>query len=174
MTGNYDKAIALLDDFYKLDGVARYDSAHYYNLKGDCFRYGNRTDEALRRYDSARHIILRELQSDSGVAFHHMELARAHAGLGSTEEAIESGERSVAMLPVSEDALDGASLLRDLAVIYAIVGETEKALEKLGYLLSIPSEVSIPWIRLSPELAPLKGDANLEMLLRNYEDPRGT
>lgn len=46
-------------------------------------------------------------------------------------------------MPVSKDALDGPLYVQRLARIYAILGEYDPAIEKLEYLLSIPSPLSV-------------------------------
>lgn len=46
--------------------------------------------------------------------------------------------------------------IEDLARIYVMVCELDKAVEKLEFLLSIPGELSVPLIRLDPAWDPLR------------------
>jgi hypothetical protein len=61
----------------------------------------------------------------------------------------------VRLAPVEEDAIRGWGLLEQLAVIYAIVGEPEQALDVIESLLAMPAEVSVPLLRLDPMWRPL-------------------
>jgi len=63
----------------------------------------------------------------------------------------------VALLPISLDA-GGRGYNRewDLAIIYTMVGEYEAAIDKLAYLLSIPGDLSVPWLKLDPAWDPLR------------------
>ena len=46
------------------------------------------------------------------------------------------------MLPVEKDAMVGVRHVERLACIYAMVGDSDKAIDRLEYLLSIPGQVS--------------------------------
>ena len=52
------------------------------------------------------------------------------------------GQRAVAQLPVTVDAVAGAELVELLARIYVLAGELEAALDELAFLLEIPSPVT--------------------------------
>ena len=49
-----------------------------------------------------------------------------------------------------------ASRVQDLAVIYVMVGEFDSALDQIEYLLSVPSWLSVPMLRLDPRWDPLR------------------
>ena len=61
----------------------------------------------------------------------------------------------------------------DLAFIYTLVGEHDWALDKLEYLLSIPSRtMSVPMLRLDPRWDPLRDHPRYkELIRRNGFDP---
>ena len=73
---------------------------------------------------------------------YHTSLGAAYALLGRKEEAIREGSEAVKLLPISKDALTGQEYARNLALIYAWVGETNKAIDQLEKLLSIPGDLS--------------------------------
>ncbi|PYI54707.1 MAG: hypothetical protein DMC62_04270 [Verrucomicrobia bacterium] len=75
------------------------------------------------------------------------------------------------LLPVTKDAVTGAELLRDLAIIYAWVGEKDLAIKQLEEVLRIPSELSYGQLRLYPYWDPLRGDPRFEKLLEESKKP---
>ncbi len=91
------------------------------------------------------------------------------AHLGYEDKAIEATERAVELLPVSEDALGGPAVLQIQAEVYALIGEPEKAMATLDTLLSIPSYVSVPILRLDPFWDPLRDHPRFQTLLEKYE-----
>lgn len=85
----------------------------------------------------------------------YSSLGIAYAGLGRKIEAIEAGEKAVELLPINKEALRGKSRMEDLARIYLMVGEQEKALEWIELLLAIPAGLSTNMLLLDPVWKPL-------------------
>jgi hypothetical protein len=50
-----------------------------------------------------------------------------------------------------------------------MVGDYDAAIDLLDYLLSIPSYVSVPYLRLHPMWDPLRDHARFQALLDKYE-----
>jgi tetratricopeptide (TPR) repeat protein len=93
----------------------------------------------------------------------------ALAYLGRNEQAVAEGERGVALLPVTRDAMNGAYYQHQLARIYLLVGQPEKALDYLEPLLRVPYHLSPGWLRIDPTFASLKGNPRFERLLAGGE-----
>lgn len=75
------------------------------------------------------------------------------------------------LLPVSKDALAGPQYVFYLAEIYAVVGEYEEAINRLDYLLSIPSDaVSVATLRIDPWWDPLREHPQFKTLLAKYSE----
>jgi len=116
-------------------------------------------------YESARSILqvkIKELTEDSRF---HSSLGIAYAGLGRKADAIREGELATDLLPVTKEAWRGTFRVEDLARIYVMVGEFEAAIEKLEFLLSVPSELSTPLLRLDPAWDPLRDHSRFKKLL---------
>ena len=60
------------------------------------------------------------------------------AGLVRKQEAIVERLRALELRPISNDAVDGATVIGNLAMIYASVGEVNSAMERLVFLAKTP------------------------------------
>jgi Flp pilus assembly protein TadD len=100
---------------------------------------------------------------DDQVLHSHLGLALAH--LGRKAEAIKEGERGVELLPVERDMIWGPRARHQLAHIYALVGEPDKALDQLELLLRVPYYVSTGWLRIDPNFRSLHDNPRFQRLL---------
>jgi serine/threonine-protein kinase len=60
----------------------------------------------------------------------------------------------------------------DLAHIYVLLGEYDIAINKLEYLLSIPSYISVPILHLDPRWDPLRQHPKFQRLLEKYSQDK--
>jgi len=118
--------------------------------------------------DTLRIILKHDISKHRGVARLHSALGLAYAFLGRTEEAIKEGKRALQLMPVSKDALDGPVHVQRLARIYTILAEYDPAIEKLEYLLSIPSSLSVTWLKIDPTWDALRNHPRFQKLLEKY------
>ena len=99
-----------------------------------------------------------------------------YAYLGFKNEATQEGNRAIEFYPLSKDAAFGPTYILNLARIYAVVGEYEKAIESLEYLLSIPCAeflwqiVSVSALQLDPQWDALRDHPRFQRLLEMEQE----
>ncbi len=162
--GNYQEALDQLS--LKSEDIESQDffiprAMRYASIYG----YMNKSDLAKKYYDEGRNILEAKIQQQPDDARFHSALGIAYAGLGRKEDAIREGRLAVELLPVSKEAMRGTYRVADLARIYVMVGEFDSAIKQIEILLSQPSELSIPLLRLDPAWAPLGGHPRFKKLL---------
>ena len=109
------------------------------------------TRRSVRAYaEEARKAFEEQLRATPENAQRHVDLGLALAYLGRKEEAIREGERGVALDPVAKDGVRGPYYQHQLVRIYMLVGEPEKALDRLEPLLKIPYYLSPGWLGSTP------------------------
>ena len=141
------------------------DTAGYFLFKAELYRQSH-VPRLERAYsDSARAVLEADVKKRPDDAGFRAALGLAYAGLDRKAEAIREARRSVELVPVSKDAFFGAARVENLAHVYTLVGEPEAAIDQLKSLLSIPSEISIPLLRVDPNWESLRGDPRFQRLL---------
>jgi serine/threonine protein kinase/tetratricopeptide (TPR) repeat protein len=136
-------------------GIVR---AQLYHMRGD----RNRT---VIYADSARLAFEEHSRATPEDPQLHAFIGLAQAYLGHKADAIREGERGVALMPRSRDLFNGAYFQLQLARIYILVGEPEKALDQLEPLLKIPYYLSPGWLRIDPTFDPLRNNPRFTRLV---------
>jgi TolB-like protein/Flp pilus assembly protein TadD len=164
----FHDAVAILK---QLPGDVRSDDKPKEYLEGALYTFVNDKEHARSAFQRARSILEKAIQQGSDDASYHMMLGMALAGLGEKDAAIAEGKRAVALLPESEDALDGPKMTLMLAEIYAWTGENDAALELLERSLITPAGVTVSSLKLNPIWDPLRSDARFQGLIDLAEKP---
>jgi Flp pilus assembly protein TadD len=130
-------------------------------------QYGYRGDTRRSRLyaDTARMEFAAQLKAAPEDAQRHALLGVSLAYLGRHDDAIREGERAVALLPIPRDGLLGPYVRYQLVRIHILLGEPEQALDQLEPLRRVPYVVTPGWLRIDPNVAPLRGHARFERLL---------
>jgi eukaryotic-like serine/threonine-protein kinase len=166
LDGDYQTALDRLPGLTAfIDMFGSNDSTSYFLTKAKIYGLLKRPELKLACYDSARIILENRIQSRPNDYLFHSQLGIAYAGLGRRGEAIPEGKRAVELLPISKDAFEGHDYVQNLAQIYVMVGDYDSAIDQLEYLLSIPSDISIPYLRIDPTWAPLRNHPRFQKLL---------
>ena len=126
-----------------------------------------RGDKSTARagFENARKELGETVRNQPDFAAAVCALGVVDAVLGNKEDAIREGEHAVALTPVSKNAIEGATLVRYLAVIYAWAGEKDRAIQRLAETTYLPgSHVSYGYLRLHPLWDPLRDDPRFEAI----------
>jgi len=91
------------------------------------------------------------------------------AGLGRKEEALREGKHAVELRPLTEDALDGSTVLCYLAMIYAWVGDANSALDQLEFVARIPSGLTYGALKYDPAWDPVRDNPRFTAVLTQLQ-----
>ena len=115
--------------------------------------------------DSARMGFEQQLKATPDDAQRLVLLGVALAYLGRADEASRAGERGLALRPLSRDGANGPYLQHQLARIYVLLGQPEKALDNLEPLLRIPYYLSPGWLKIDPTFDPIRKHPRFQRLV---------
>jgi serine/threonine-protein kinase len=127
-----------------------------------------RGDESSARaaWNTARNELSETVAKQPDYAAALCALGVVNALLGNKQEAISEGERAVELKPVNKNAIEGATLVRYLAIIYTWTGEKDRAIARLTETTHLPgSHVSYGYLRLHPLWDPLRGDPRFKAIV---------
>jgi tetratricopeptide (TPR) repeat protein len=169
LNGDYEEALDLLSNSPSKDIEDQYYFRPVEQLRAEI--YYLQGNEKLKNDNllAAKSIIENGLKDQPEDARMHIALGLVYAHLGDKEKAIAEGKKGVELLPVTKEAWRGYFKELDLAKIYTIVGEYDLAIEKLDYLLSIPGELSVPYIKIDPVWKDLLDLPQMKEVISKYE-----
>jgi eukaryotic-like serine/threonine-protein kinase len=132
--------------------------AAVYHLRGDSARARAYADSAVTAYQE-------QIKATPDNSQLYVLLGTVLAYLGRKDEAIRQGKRAMELAPISKDAYGGAYNQHQLARIYILVGEPDKALDLLEPLLKIPYFLTPAWLRIDPTFDPLRNNPRFQKLV---------
>ena len=127
-----------------------------------------RGDESAARvaFNSARKELNQTVRNQPNYAAALCALGVVDAVIGNKADAIREGERALELSPVNKNAIEGATLVRYLTIIYAWTGEKDRAIERLTETTQLPgSHISYGYLCLHPLWDPLRGDPRFEAIV---------
>ncbi len=134
-------------------------------LQALAYRHLDEPEVAKHFFENARLRLERLLPDDKVDSRLRITLGMAYAGLGRKEDAIREALLAVEHYPVSSDAFIGPRFIDHLAKIYTMIGDQDTAIDHIEYLLSIPSEISIPLLRIDPAWDPLRNHPRFQAIV---------
>jgi len=135
-------------------------------LRALAWRQIGDASRAETAFDSARVELEAAAAADPTEPRIRSALGLALAGLDRKEAALREGEEGVRLMPPDKEAWRGNWRVFQLARIETMVGETESAIERLEYLLSIPFDLTVAELRIDPAWDPLREDPKFQALMR--------
>ena len=115
--------------------------------------------------DSAAREITKQLRSAPNDPQRHVLLGVALAYAGRRSQAVAEAKHGVELLPIEREYRNGRYYQHQLARVYLLNGDHDKALDVLETLLANPYYLSRDWLRIDPTFSPLRGNARFEKLI---------
>ncbi len=113
------------------------------------FLKGNST--LSRQYaDSAIAELILKIKESPDDERYFSALGFAYAYKGENIKAIENAQKALKLKPLKLDAWQGQAMEMNLAKIYTLTGEYDLALDKIEFLLTIPGDFSVPFLKINP------------------------
>ncbi len=157
-----ERALAGMAETGGLEGAFVFPRAWYAGLiaqaKGDAAG-------ARAAFAAARAEVARRLTGQSEFPQALTVLAMIDAALGNKEQAVTEARRASELLPIAQDAITGAAILKHLVITYAWCGDKDHALENLTVLSKIPSDVNYGTLHLDPIWDSVRGDLRFEQIV---------
>jgi serine/threonine-protein kinase len=131
--------------------------AEQYDYRGDAARSRAYADTALRYFTIQERLTPLDDQR-------HTFRGLALAYLGRFDSAIAEAKRGIELRPSDRDALFGPYSVHQLARIYTLAGQPDRAIDLLEEILKKPYYVTPAWLRIEPSFARLHGNARFDRL----------
>jgi serine/threonine protein kinase/tetratricopeptide (TPR) repeat protein len=137
-------------------------------LEGQAYWLMGKTDQAKASYGDALQLLEDEVKKHPEDPSIHSALGLLYADIGRKEDALREGQLAMEIHPVSLDAYSGPEYVQNYAKILIKVGEHEEALDKIEYLLSIPSTLTWRYLQNGPEWTPLHDHPRFKQIIDKY------
>ena len=134
-------------------------------------RASGQNTSATEAFARARSATAAQLAKQPDDPYLVARLGLIDAGLARKDDALSEGRRATALRPLSEDAVDGAAMLSELAMIYAWVGDASSAMDQLESLAKIPNGPYFGALKYDPAWDALRGDARFNAMLKELQAP---
>jgi TolB-like protein/Flp pilus assembly protein TadD len=120
-------------------------------------------------FGQARAIFEAQVTEQPNDAFALAMLGLVDAGLSRKEEAVREGRRAAELRPLSDDAVDGPTVLGLLAMIYTWTGDANAALDQLTFLATIPNGPPFGYLKYDPAWDAVRSDPRFATMLKSIE-----
>ena len=132
---------------------------------------GNRS-EALQIYEQTREELETLRDKNPDMARYRMSLGKVYSRMGEHEKAIREAEIASELLDFHrQDAENHPDIETHLAEIYARSGREDLAIDRLEFVLSVPSMVHRNDLRIDPKWDPLRDNPRFQELIAGEDKP---
>ncbi len=94
-----------------------------------------------------------------------MSMALARVATGDKAGALRDAEAALKLTPLSFDAVQAPNVLYEAAMVYAMEGESERAVDALGQALALPGGPHAQEVRLEPAFEALRPDPRFQQIV---------
>jgi len=172
-TGDVQKARAVLESSPvrtapAIAGALLWQYIYERDYQGALNHLSDLLERARASYDSARVLMEAMVQEHPEDGSVHSTLGLVYAGLGHKDDAIREGKKGMELY--YHDAINSANREWDLVWIYILLEEYEDALDHIEHLLSDPSLISVPYLKIHPDMDPLRDHPRFKQILSKYSE----
>ncbi|HEX8076803.1 MAG TPA: hypothetical protein VF511_03230, partial [Chthoniobacterales bacterium] len=167
---NFDEAARILASWKKeelVGGAGTMVPVSYW--EGALARFRGDSGTASAAFTRARATIASRLAAKPDEPLLMSTLGLIDAGLSRKEEAVREGRRAVELRPLTEDAVDGSTVLSSLAMIYAWVGDINAAMDVLATLAKTPGGPPFGQLKFDPDWDAVRGDPRFAAMLNELQ-----
>ena len=129
--------------------------------------------ELSPNFQQTRDLLSKKSQAAPSNALLLSALSVVDALLKRNQEAVAEAQRAAEALPVSTDAMDGPTVLANLAVVYAWTSETDLAFKQLATLAKTPHGIYYGQLKKDPLWDPIRKDPRFDQLLAQLAPGNG-
>ena len=135
-------------------------------------------ESAPRYFAAATPDAEKRVRDNPDVAERHAVLGLLYAYMQRKDDAIREARRAVELEPESQNAFHGANYAANLALVYALLGESDPAITLIERLLStpgpvecsdFPNNITLADLRLRWEWDSLRSDPRFQKILEGPE-----
>src|SRR5437016_8393822 len=136
----------------------------------------NNATRAQQEFETARPILEQVVMKSPQDGIRHAQLGFLYALMGRKDDALREGQRGEELTSMSKDMINGGTVQGFLALIYARIGDTDRAIELLERLLITPfavdyadNGIAVADLRQRWEWDPLRNDPRFQKILASPE-----
>jgi TolB-like protein len=180
MERRFDEAIALIEsipemaqkhDVLPRSGVNHFAQGSDHGHLGVAARAKGDLDKARRAFEVCRDELTAWLQQRPEEPEALARIAIAEAGLGRKDEAVRTIERATEIWPLTREPLRSASVATHAAVVYAWLGDRDRAIAQLQAVVTRAGGPSAGELRLDPRWDELRNDPRFYKIIAEAAKP---
>ena len=123
------------------------------------------SESARRAFTAARADVEQIVQQQRDNAPALCVLGLVDAALGNRKDAIREAKRAAELLPVAKDSIDGARVLKYLALTYAWTGKKDAAFVELEKAARLPGYLNYGELKLDSVWDPIRNDPRFQKIV---------